>query len=395
MVYQKVAQGCLKWSDVSPSDCRSRRVVLLVKVLKACKYRLYPTSSQIEFFEKTFSSVYLVHNLLLQDRINLYREAKKNPQLKQSLPTPAKYKREHPLLKEVDSLALANAQVHLERSLKRFYSGKDVGFPKMKSRKNPVMSYTTNNQNGTIKFVGLNCLKIPKLKSLIKVKMHREVKGKIKSATISKSSTGKYFVSILCEETIACQKKTNKAVGISLGCSELAVLSNGRRIDNDCLTEEIERKIRREEKKLARKKKLASQKGLDLLEQKNYQKQKMKVAKLRERLLNQRNDFLNKVTTDLIKEYDLICIEEAHKKEFHRNCKLTKRVSDVSWSLFVSKLEYKAMWHDKRLIKIKKNDQIEATKIPTKMILDIDQELSESDTETASSIQLLLQGLNQ
>nr|WP_269091988.1 RNA-guided endonuclease TnpB family protein [Enterococcus sp. BWR-S5] len=367
----------------------------MVKILKACKYRLYPTSSQIEFFEKTFSSVYLVHNLLLQDRINLYKEAKKNPNSKKSPPTPAKYKREYPLLKEVDSLALANAQVHLERALKRYYSGKDVGFPKMKSKKNPVNSYTTNNQNGTIKFVGLNCLKIPKLKSLIKVKVHREPKGKIKSATISRSSTGKYFVSILCEETICCQKKTNRAVGISLGCSELAVLSNGRRIDNDHLTEEIERKIQREEKKLARKKYLASAKGLDLLEQKNYQKQKMKVARLRERLLNQRNDFLNKVTTHLVKEYDLICIEDAHKKEFNRNCKLTKRVSDVSWSLFVSKLEYKAMWHDKQLIKLKKNDDKIVTTASTEMTLDIDPELSKNDPETAASIQLLLQGLNQ
>ncbi|MBP1046930.1 transposase [Enterococcus sp. BWM-S5] len=367
-----------------------------MKVLKACKYRLYPTSSQIEFFEKTFSSVHLVHNLLLQDRIALYKEAKKNPQRKNSLPTPAKYKREYPLLKEVDSLALANAQVHLERALKRFYSGKDVGFPKMKSKKNPVTSYTTNNQKGTIKIVGLNCLKIPKLKTLIKLKVHREPKGKIKSATISRSSTGKYFVSILCEETIQCRKKTNRAVGITLGCSELAILSNGQRIDNDQLTKEIEGRIQREEKKLARKKQLASEKGLDLLEQKNYQKQKMKVARLRERLLNQRHDFLNKVTTNLVNEYDLICIEDAHKKEFNRNCKLNKRVSDVSWSLFVSKLEYKAMWHDKQLIKLKRSCTEEPCAKPlTELLLDIDSENGKHDKEIASSIQLLFQGLNQ
>ncbi|MBL1227766.1 transposase [Enterococcus sp. BWB1-3] len=364
-----------------------------MKVLKAYKYRLYPTPSQIEFFEKNFYSVSLVHNLLLQDRIMQYRASKKNPDLHLKPPTPAKYKKEYPFLKEADSLALANAQVYLERGLKYYYTGKNVGFPKLKSRKNPVTSYTTNNQGGTIKIIGLNCLKIPKLKTFVKVKAHREIKGKIKSATISKTPSGKYFVSLLCEEKIHCKEKTNRAVGISLGQTEFAVLSNGQKIDNDQLTDEIEQRIRREEKKLARKKHLAGTKGLDLLNQKNYQKQKMKVAKLREKLLNQRHDFLNKVTTELIDTYDVICVEDAHKEDFCRNYKLNKRVSDVSWALFVSKLEYKATWHDKQLIKLKKCDEKMAVSLKNGLIGDVDLELAKEDSETDASIQLLLQGL--
>ncbi|MHC5215824.1 RNA-guided endonuclease TnpB family protein [Enterococcus sp. LJL128] len=367
-----------------------------MKVLKAYKYRIYPTPPQIDFFEKTFSCVCMVHNLLLQDRIHFYKESKTGNGSKfQKIPTPAKYKKRYPLLKEVDSLALANAQIHLERTLKQYYNGKNIGFPKLKTKKNPVTSYTTNNQNGTIKFVALNYLKIPKLKSLIKVKVHRELKGKIKSATISRSTSGKYFVSILCEETIACKEKTNQAVGISLGCSHFAVLSNGKKIDNDQLTEEIERKIRREEKKLVRKKNLAVARGLDLLKQKNYLKQKIKVAKLREKLLNQRHDFLNKVTTELINQYDFICVEDIHKEDFCRNDKLNKRVSDVSWSLFVSKLEYKALWHEKQLLKLKKNGEAVTSSetINPHLICDIDEERGLADRETAASIQLLRQGL--
>lgn len=370
-----------------------------MKVLKAYKFRLYPTSLQEEFIKKTFSCVRLVHNLLLQERIQLYKTVKKNPDLKVKLPTPAQYKKEHPCLKEVDSLALSNAQVYLDQAFKKFHREKSVGFPKLKQKKNAVCSYTTNNQKGTVKIIDEKYLKVPKLKSLIKMKMHRPVLGKIKSATISLTSSHKYFVSILCEEEIPIVEKTYFAIGITLGSSEFAVLSNGKRIDNDKYTKEFEQRITREERKMTRRKEIAKSKGTDLSQQKNYQKQKFKVAKMREKLMNQRNDFLNKITTEIVRKYDLICIEDIYQEDFCRNKKLLRGVSDVSWALFVSKLEYKVLWYNKRLIKVsacgKSSEHSDNKRISQLFIQDINEQKGLDDPETAASIQVLIQGLKE
>lgn len=365
--------------------------------MKAYKYRLYPTSLQEEFIQKTFSCVRLVYNLLLQERIQLYKRLKEEPDLQVKLPTPAQYKKEHPCLKEVDSLALANAQVYLDRAFKKFHKEKAVGFPKLKQKKNAVTSYTTNNQNGTVKIIDQHYLKVPKLKSLIKLKMHRPLLGKIKSATISCTPSRKYFVSILCEEEIPAIEKANTAIGISLGSSEFAVLSNGKRIDNDKYTKEFEQRITREERKLIRRKEVAKAKGNELSQQKNYQKQKLKVAKMREKLMNQRIDFLNKITTEIIRKYDIICIEDIHQKDFNRNNKLQRGISDVSWAMFVSKLEYKASWYRKKVIKVssceKCSEHSDNTFLTRMFVQDMNEKQKQTDPETAASIQILKQGL--
>ena len=151
---------------------------------------------------------------MLDDRKKAYEEYKSTG-IKTEYPTPAKYKEEYSYLKEVDSLALANAQLNLEKAFKNFLKNKDFGFPKYKCKSNPVQSYTTNNQN-TI-YIKDGYIKLPKLKSLVKIKLHREIKGIIKSVTISKNSLDHYFVSILCEEEIEEFAKTNKNIGIDLG----------------------------------------------------------------------------------------------------------------------------------------------------------------------------------
>ena len=368
-----------------------------MKVLKAYKFRLYPTKAQEAFIKKTFSCVRLVYNLLLQDRIQLYKELKENPKKTFKLPTPAKYKESHPCLKEVDSLALSNAQVHLDRAFKKFHKEKSVGFPKTKQRRDAVRSYTTNNQRGTVKVIDDKYLKVPKLKTLIKLKMHRPILGKIKSITISLTSSNKYFVSILCEEPVSIAEKTNSAIGITLGTNEFAVLSNGNRLDNDKFTEEFAVKIAREERKLKRRKEMGRQKGIKLAQQKNYQKQKVKVAKMRERLMNQRNDFLNKITTEIVRNYDLICVEDIHKDNFCRNIKLNNGFSDVSWALFVSKLEYKAAWHHKQVIRVSicdKYSESSVNRCRSKMFIkDVDEFRGKQDAEIAASIEVLTKGI--
>ena len=323
-----------------------------VERLKAYKFRIYPTEEQEIFFAKTFGCVRKVYNLMLNDRKKAYEEVKNDPSKKMTFPTPAKYKKEFPFLKEVDSLALANAQLHLDKAYKNFFRDKSVGFPRFKSKKNPVQSYTTNNQNGTVALIDSKFIKVPKLKSLVRIKLHRQPKGMIKSATISRHASGKYYISLLCKEEINELPKTNSAIGIDLGITDFAILSDGQKIDNHKFTSKMEKKLKREQRKLSRRALLAKKKGIPLSEAKNYQKQKRKVARLHEKVMNQRTDFLNKLSTEIIKNHDIICIEDLNVKGMLRNHKLARSISDVSWSSFVAKLQYKADWYGREIIKV-------------------------------------------
>ena len=320
--------------------------------LKAYKFRIYPTEEQEIFFAKTFGCVRKVYNLMLNDRKKAYEEVKNDPSKKMTFPTPAKYKKEFPFLKEVDSLALANAQLHLDKAYKNFFRDKSVGFPRFKSKKNPVQSYTTNNQNGTVALIDSKFIKVPKLKSLVRIKLHRQPKGMIKSATISRHASGKYYISLLCKEEINELPKTNSAIGIDLGITDFAILSDGQKIDNNKFTSKMEKKLKREQRKLSKRALLAKNKGIPLSEAKNYQKQKRKVARLHEKVMNQRTDFLNKLSTEIIKNHDIICIEDLNVKGMLRNHKLARSISDVSWSSFVAKLQYKADWYGREIIKV-------------------------------------------
>ncbi|HAQ5179544.1 TPA: IS200/IS605 family element transposase accessory protein TnpB, partial [Enterococcus faecium] len=322
--------------------------------LKAYKFRIYPTEEQEIFFAKSFGCVRKVYNLMLDDRKKAYEEVKNDSSKKMTFPTPAKYKKEFPFLKEIDSLALANAQLNLDKAYKNFFRDKSVGFPRFKSKKNPVQSYTTNNQNGTIALIDSKFIKVPKLKSLVIIKLHRQPKGIIKSATISRHSSGKYYISLLCKEEIIELPKTNSTIGIDLGIMDFAILSDGQKIDNNKFTSKMEKKLKREQRKLSRRALLAKNKGTNLFEAKNYQKQKRKVARLHEKVMNQRTDFLNKLSTEMIKNHDIICIEDLNTKGMLRNHKLAKSISDVSWSKFVTKLQYKADWYGRKIIKVDK-----------------------------------------
>ena len=320
--------------------------------LKAYKFRIYPTEEQEIFFAKSFGCVRKVYNLMLDDRKKAYEEVKNDSSKKMTFPTPAKYKKEFPFLKEIDSLALANAQLNLDKAYKNFFRDKSVGFPRFKSKKNPVQSYTTNNQNGTVALIDSKFIKVPKLKSLVRIKLHRQPKGIIKSATISRHSSGKYYISLLCKEEIIELPKTNSTIGIDLGIMDFAILSDGQKIDNNKFTSKMEKKLKREQRKLSRRALLAKNKGTNLFEAKNYQKQKRKVARLHEKVMNQRTDFLNKLSTEMIKNHDIICIEDLNTKGMLRNHKLAKSISDVSWSKFVTKLQYKADWYGRKIIKV-------------------------------------------
>jgi putative transposase len=312
------------------------------QILKAYKVRLYPTDEQQIFFAKSFGCSRFIWNKMLSDKRDYYqihKEALNN--------TPAQYKAEFEWLKEVDSLALANVQQNLTAAYRKFFKG--AGFPKFK-KKGLRDSYTTNNQKGTVAVTD-SAVKLPKI-GHIRAKFPNKINGLIKSVTIIKTPSGKYFVSLLVETVVEKLQKTKINIGIDLGLTNFIVLSDGMKVANPKFLSKLQDRLAREQKILAKRRLVAKAQQRKLSESRNYQKQKTKVAKVYEKITNSRKDFLHKLSFNIIKNHDVIAIEDLNVKGMVKNRKLAKAISDSSWSAFTTMLVYKSDWYGKTLVKI-------------------------------------------
>ena len=305
-------------------------------MFKAFKYRLYPTAPQAEKINQNIGCARFVYNHLLDDRIKVWKETKQR-----SKKTYCDLKKEYAFLKEADSRALLHARENLDVAYDKFFKESLAGFPKFKSKHKCRWSYTTDNNSDAVRFDG-NRLRLPKV-GFVKVVEHRPHEGRILTATISHERSGEYYASVLCEiEQTDSSPVTDKVVGVDLGLHDFAVCSDGERV-------EAPKHFRRAEQKLARRQRVFSrtQKG-----SKGHEKARLKVARCHQKIKNQRNDFLQKLSTKLIRENQVICLEDLSVKGMERNKKLAKSVTDASFAKFVSMLEYKAEWYGRKIIKV-------------------------------------------
>ena len=311
-------------------------------MLKSFKYRLYPNKEQEIQIQKTFGCCRFVYNQTLAHRKELYETEKKsmskidcNNFVNQNL------KKEYEWLKEADKFALTNSVYNMDSAYQKFFK-EHAGYPKFKSKKNNRKSYSTNSTNNNIEVdFDNNKIKLPKLK-WIKAKVHRQFVGTIKSATISQTPSGKYYVSILADCENFQMKPTGAMVGIDLGIKDLLITSDGEKFENPKTLYKYEKKLAKEQRKLA-KKKIGSN---------NRNKQRIKVARLNERITNIRKDNLHKISHKLIQENQLIVSENLKVSNMVKNHNLAKSISDCSWYELTRQLEYKAEWNGRKYVKI-------------------------------------------
>ena len=304
--------------------------------LKPYKYRMYPNQKQREYFAKVFGCVRFVYNKMLEDSIKYYElEGKMFPT------NPSSYKKDYPFLKEVDSSALSNAKMNLDRAFSNFFK-KKANYPVFKSKKDKHCSYSTNMLHDNIRIEG-NHIRLPKIK-LVRIRIHRSFSGTIKKATVSRTPSGDYYVSLLVETEIKKLPATENEVGIDMGVSNIITDSNGKTVENVRSYDRLMKKLAMEDRRLKRKTKGG----------KNREKQRIRLARVYRKITNIRTDFLHKVSRNIIDENQVIVCEDLVVTDLMDNKLFNRDFMDSSWSKLTEFIKYKSELYGRTFIKVGK-----------------------------------------
>ena len=310
---------------------------------RAFEFRIYPNRAQKELLAKTFGCVRLVYNHYLDRKKQLWEESKQSMSYNACAKDLTSLKKEKEFLKEVDSIALQQSLRHLDTAYSNFFKRKDNGYPRFKSKRRGKQSYTTMNVNHNIR-IEKGRIRLPKLGE-VKIRQHREIPEEwtLKSVTVKRVPSGKYYVSILFEyESQICEREINNVLGLDFSMSELYVTSEGERCGYPKYFRQAEQRLARAQRRLTK-----MQKGSA-----NYLKQKVKVAKIHEKIANQRKDFLQKRSHQIAETYDAVSIEDLNMQGMSKALHFGKSVHDDGWWMFTRMLEYKLAHPGGKLVKI-------------------------------------------